>query len=57
MHYLMRPFRGKVAIEQQNQMIITVQGDSVGFKTGNGEKLTYSQAAGLAMFGCVAVEL
>ena len=33
---------------------LDVQGDSVGFNTGNGEKLNHSQAAGLARL-CLAV--
>ena len=31
----------------------TVQGDYIGFNTGNGEKLISSQAAGLAWLGLV----
>ena len=31
-----------------------IQGDYIGFNTGNGEKLTYSQAAGLAWL-CLSV--
>ena len=32
-------------------MYVHLQGDYVGFNTGNGEKIGYSQAAGLALLG------